>query len=419
MFGGLSWVDRELALEFRQVTYTRNESRRKNAVLFKPLKDTEFKNAERVTHSYVKMHPGYANTTSQVDMALNSTWVSVPFGSEDYSFQIMRKNTFEEQLFKIEDEKYEYDFNILQYRKTSRLLEQLQTQIPNNIQELIVQKILSLKVLQQIYKSSASEQMQVIRLLQSNPIDCAGIYRERLEQKYKEIVDSRNNVAASCWQTTQLNNFHRSLDHRSFYFKKNEKLYTTPLRFLKEPEDRLKLMVSEMQAKKQDTPKFAYLQGYLNSFETLTTFEPLSAGHSIPFMPTLTPSNMLQVPIFNFLFTKKELLIETTQLLVHYIVLTMTPSERQWAVGFVVQFVNMVFQLPVPALDYKQLITNETSLKADVLSIEQSIFDANFSYLQQYSHNTVEEATNGCYGPLSSKKNLDVVPQSPPIEPSE
>jgi len=56
-------------------------------MLFKPLKDTDFKNAERVTHSYVRMHPGYANTTSgTVCNDLNSTWVSVPFGSEDYSF---------------------------------------------------------------------------------------------------------------------------------------------------------------------------------------------------------------------------------------------------------------------------------------------------------------------------------------------
>jgi paired amphipathic helix protein Sin3a len=38
----------------------------------------------------------------------------------------MRKNTFEEQLFKIEDEKYEYDLNLILYRKTIKLLMQLQ-----------------------------------------------------------------------------------------------------------------------------------------------------------------------------------------------------------------------------------------------------------------------------------------------------
>jgi paired amphipathic helix protein Sin3a len=65
------------------------------------------------------MHQGYANTTAAHSPTyLNQTWVSVPFGSEDYSFQIMRKNTYEEQLFKTEDEKYEYDLNVQLYRRT-------------------------------------------------------------------------------------------------------------------------------------------------------------------------------------------------------------------------------------------------------------------------------------------------------------
>jgi paired amphipathic helix protein Sin3a len=63
------------------------------------------------------MHQGYAKNESQ-SLILNQTWVSVPFGSEDYSFQIMRKNTFEEQLFKSEDERYEFDLTLLQLKRT-------------------------------------------------------------------------------------------------------------------------------------------------------------------------------------------------------------------------------------------------------------------------------------------------------------
>jgi paired amphipathic helix protein Sin3a len=96
---------------------SRAQARRSNTVLFKPLKDTDFKQAERVTRSYVRMHPGYANNTSSPTQNTNQLWVSVPFGSEDYSFQIMRKNTYEEQLFKIEDEKYEFDWNTLCYKR--------------------------------------------------------------------------------------------------------------------------------------------------------------------------------------------------------------------------------------------------------------------------------------------------------------
>jgi hypothetical protein len=38
---------------------------------------------------------------------LNDVWVSVPTGSEDFSFKVTRKNTYEEALFKCEDERYE------------------------------------------------------------------------------------------------------------------------------------------------------------------------------------------------------------------------------------------------------------------------------------------------------------------------
>ena len=70
------------------------------------------------------MHPGYANIMKEdpkLPNVLNHLWVSVPFGSEDYSFSIMRKNSFEEQLFKIEDEMFEYDVNINCYRRTIKV----------------------------------------------------------------------------------------------------------------------------------------------------------------------------------------------------------------------------------------------------------------------------------------------------------
>lgn len=43
---------------------------------------------------------------------LNDSWVSVPTGSEDFSFKNMRKNQYEEALFRCEDERYEIDMVI-------------------------------------------------------------------------------------------------------------------------------------------------------------------------------------------------------------------------------------------------------------------------------------------------------------------
>lgn len=60
LVNAVPWFDSVLVMEIRSLTSTRIESRRRSTLYFKPLKDTEFKNAERVTHSYVRMHHGYA-----------------------------------------------------------------------------------------------------------------------------------------------------------------------------------------------------------------------------------------------------------------------------------------------------------------------------------------------------------------------
>ncbi len=44
---------------------------------------------------------------SPLPQMLNDKWVSVPTGSEDFSFKNMRKNQYEEALFRCEDERYE------------------------------------------------------------------------------------------------------------------------------------------------------------------------------------------------------------------------------------------------------------------------------------------------------------------------
>jgi hypothetical protein len=43
------------------------------------------------------------------------------------------------------------------------------------------------------------DQLQIIGILESNPQECAGILRERVELKQREILESRNNVAANSW----------------------------------------------------------------------------------------------------------------------------------------------------------------------------------------------------------------------------
>lgn len=46
------------------------------------------------------------------EVLLNDRWVSVTQGSEDYSFQAMRRNQYEDILFRIEDDRYDLELLI-------------------------------------------------------------------------------------------------------------------------------------------------------------------------------------------------------------------------------------------------------------------------------------------------------------------
>ena len=60
---------------------------------------------------------------------LNDQWVSVPTGSEDFSFKNMRRNEYEEALFNVEDERFEIDMVIDSNMSTVRVLAELHAEL--------------------------------------------------------------------------------------------------------------------------------------------------------------------------------------------------------------------------------------------------------------------------------------------------
>ena len=60
---------------------------------------------------------------------LNDTWVSVPTGSEDFTFKNMRRNQYVEELFKCEDQMFELDMVIDSNVATIKALEPLEQEI--------------------------------------------------------------------------------------------------------------------------------------------------------------------------------------------------------------------------------------------------------------------------------------------------
>lgn len=80
------------------------------------------------------------------------------------------------------------------------------------------------------------------------------------------------------WHIIAECNFHRSLDHRSFYFKKHDRKFITAGRFEKEPEFRYKNMQMHKEIDREENKEDFEIDvnkyfKCLNTFEGLTNIE--------------------------------------------------------------------------------------------------------------------------------------------------
>ncbi len=101
---------------------------------FIPLAETDLSQCRRATPSYRALPSSYPIPPSSSRSAMerqvcNDAWVSVPTGSEDFSFKNMRKNQYEEALFKCEDERFEIDMVIDANASTIAILAPLNKEI--------------------------------------------------------------------------------------------------------------------------------------------------------------------------------------------------------------------------------------------------------------------------------------------------
>lgn len=113
---------------FVNVLASREANRRKGTWFFKSL--GEYDLTQEVTHGYSyhkypENAPVLQNENVPKDL-INNIWISVPFGREDYSFKLMRKNIYEDSLFICEDKRFEADREIENTKYTILVLEEVQ-----------------------------------------------------------------------------------------------------------------------------------------------------------------------------------------------------------------------------------------------------------------------------------------------------
>eukprot|EP00250_Pteridium_aquilinum_P014819 c22220_g5_i1 orf=585-4820(-) len=203
----------------------------KEKYLAKPISELDLSNCERCTPSYRLLPKSYPKPVASLrsewaHSVLNDKWVSVTSGSEDYSFKHMRKNQYEESLFRCEDDRFELDMLLETTAVTTQRIEELMQKMQevNGTQEVQIHvedylKAIHLRCIERIYGDHG---LDVIDLLRKNVSVALPVILTRLKQKQEEWTKCRADMN-KIWAEVYAKNYHKSLDHRSFYFKQQDK----------------------------------------------------------------------------------------------------------------------------------------------------------------------------------------------------
>eukprot|EP00644_Phytophthora_capsici_P015543 jgi/Phyca11/127491/e_gw1.70.11.1 len=237
---------------------------------FIPLAETDLSQCRRATPSYRGLPASYpippcSHRSALEKQVCNDSWVSVPTGSEDFSFKSMRKNQYEEALFKCEDERFEIDMVIEANASTISILEPLAHEIDvlkkatessgdddkmwNYVVDKDTFRVTHLNAITRIYGESGS---QILELLRKHPASAIPIILKRLKQKDEEWRRAREDLNRQ-WKEVNEKNYHKSLDHSSFYFKQKDKKQTSMKMMMQEAKKKLEADEKRAEEAKTDS----------------------------------------------------------------------------------------------------------------------------------------------------------------------
>ncbi|EKX35432.1 hypothetical protein GUITHDRAFT_51608, partial [Guillardia theta CCMP2712] len=194
-----------------------------------PISEIDFSNCLSAGISYKSLPKDYplpacSGRTELCEFVLNDEWVSVPSGSEDFNYTHYRKNQYEESLFKCEDDRFELDMLIEANASTLRLLEQIVDENDKDrsrAQKLNLSslKAIHFKAIERVYGDYGPE---IVEHLKRAPRVALNVVLPRLRQKDDEWRKARRDMN-KIWREVYKDNYYKSLDHRSFYFKQVDK----------------------------------------------------------------------------------------------------------------------------------------------------------------------------------------------------
>lgn len=174
---------------------------------------------------------------------LNDEWVGHPtWALEDLGFISHRKNQYEEILFKIEEERLEFDYHMEANLRTIQTLETIANRIANMTPDQKANfkvppglgyssQTIYKKVIRKIYDKDRG--FEVIDALHENPAVAVPVVLKRLKQKdeeWKRAQREWNKV----WREMEQKVFYKSLDHLGLTFKQADKKLLTAKQMVSE-----------------------------------------------------------------------------------------------------------------------------------------------------------------------------------------
>ncbi len=235
-----------------------------------PLSEIDFSRCRRCSPSYRALPRDYPNPpcserSDEEVKVLNDVWVSLPMGSEESNnFRHMRKNQYEETLFRCEDMRFEIDMcidsNSATLQRLTKIYDELRFLSENELSLTkgsmvkkscvpgaglggkIYQYTLDGRVLGVIHKHAikriyGDDGNEMLELCFKNPSVALPIVVNRLRQKNEEFCAARE-VLNKKWKDIAEQNFYMSLDHRSITWRTTDKRATSTRAIISEIKDR-------------------------------------------------------------------------------------------------------------------------------------------------------------------------------------
>ena len=198
----------------------------------KPISELDLSTSERCGPSYRLLPKNFpvaacSTRTQLCKDVLNDNWVAVTSGSEDYSFNAMRKNQYEEALFRCEDDRFEIDMVLETTKacvaKLQAYEEELKAMSEDDRENAHMPEgylgQVSERAILRIYGDRGSDMLYLVKTAGHVTIP---VVLKRLLQKQDEWQELKDEMLP-VWTDVYAKNYAKSLDHQSFYYKQMDK----------------------------------------------------------------------------------------------------------------------------------------------------------------------------------------------------